>query len=229
MFLSAATLLQFAWPWILILMFGLLVLLFVRLSKPWTGLKYWLSGAALMGLLFRWVVTTFPGWARTGIAPDWPVLVLALIFLLSTALYLGLRIGHIIRLYKGSQTIVRERREGLLCVGQRLLPVRRVLLCAARKGDDEGICKAEEFVQSQALLHVELRAAYGSLENFRGVSCELDVRGEFENVHWGKTRTRVPFYDPREWPQATPDLVINFVSNRGHDLDTITKRLNGTI
>jgi hypothetical protein len=230
MFLSAAALLLFAWPWILILIFGLLVLLFLPMNKAWTGLKYWLSGAALIGLLFRWVVATLPGWDRMGSAPVWLVLLLALILLVSTGLYLGLRILHIIRLYEEAKNIVPEKRAGFLCVGQRVLPVRRVLLRSAPNCDDKPIRKAEEFVQSQALLHVELRAAYGSLENCQVLSCELDVRDKgLEKVHWGKTSTRVPLFDAREWSQATPDVVINFVSNSGHKLGDITKRLNATL
>lgn len=236
MFLGAAAVLWFAWLyvpiWVVpILMYGLVALLFVRMTTPWTGLKYWLSGVTLISLLFRWVVPKLPRWDWMGGAPSRLVQLLALILLVSTALYLGLRVFHNIRLYKEAKTIVREKRDGLLVVGQRVLPLRRVLLHSALGRDDTAIRRAEEYVQSEALLHVELRAKYGSLEDCNGESRDLQVHDrDLKKVHWVKKKPiRVPLFNTDEWSQVTPDLIIKFVSESGHDLEEITKWLNATL
>jgi hypothetical protein len=220
-----------AWWWIASTCFVSFVSLFVQTKKFWTACKILIFETTLVCLLATSLLNSIgkPVQMRWSVAT---ALIAAI--LLCAACYVLLRIRHMTTLYALACTLHLDNRDGMFCAGQKVVPLRNVLICGDTSIRLEDFEKADYFVQSIALMHVTLRTFYGSFSDPPDVKVmELNMgllKEQEEEVHLGNRPLRSPQHDPRA---PNPILLIKVVdlgsTFRGYDLDKLKKDLNGVI
>jgi hypothetical protein len=226
-----ALILGCTWPWIALTCFASFVSLFVQTKKFWTACKILIFETTLVCLLATSLL-----WAiGKPVHVRWPsAIALIAAILLCAACYVLLRVRHMMTLYTLACTLNLDKRNGMFCAGQKVVPLRNVLICADTSVRLEDFQKADYFVQSIALMHVTLRTIYGSFSDPPDVKVVELVMGlleeQEEEVQLGNKPLRSPPYDSRA---PNPDLLIKVVNSggtfRGYGLDKLKKDLNGVI
>jgi hypothetical protein len=225
------------WEWIALVFFLSFVLLFVRTERRWTvrtercwtALKTLGFGITLVCLLIRLVLLAD---GRIQLRMFRP-LILAAGTLVSAVLYLGLRIRHVRTLYESARNLEREEHGGLFCAGQKIVPLRNVLLVTEDGFRDETLHKSDWFVQSKALMHVKLSTAHGLLPPDRWKAkiqlfkSQLEEEGKVQLASQYYFSPHVDLPDPQKF-----DLVIEYFDRaapEGYAPAGLEKKLNGVI
>jgi hypothetical protein len=161
----------------------------------------------------------------------WRPLTLAAVTLASAVLYLVLRILHVRTLYESARKLELEECGGMFSAGQKIAPVRNVLLVADERVRDDALHKADWFVQSKALMHVRLATGRGSLPSQR-YKTRMDLfrsQLEEEPVQLASQPYFSPHIDLSDSRRF--DLVIEYldeVATEGY-APGLDKKLNGVI
>jgi hypothetical protein len=206
-------------------------------ESPWTALKFLAFGitgiSLVLGILLYFV--------KDDIARriNYPVPIL-LATLVSAALYVGLRIRHLVGLYKTAKDysengrIRFEVRSRMYCVGAKPIQSRNVLLRSDDSVTTAQFRKADLLIRSISLLHINLRTAHTTnitADHLKDVPtaelrlCQLseDIRLPAEDIPDSAT-----FNPQRDLPL---DLVI--LLKQGdieiESLKELTARVNGVI
>jgi hypothetical protein len=139
------------WQWLVLIFLLSFVLLLVQTGKRWTALKSLIFGITLVCLLIRLLL-----WAGDHIQLRmFRPAILNAALLASVVSYLGLRIRHVRTLYESARNLELKECSPMFCAGQKIVPLRNVLLVADDGVQDKEFFKADCFVQSRALMHVK--------------------------------------------------------------------------
>ena len=157
----------------------------------------------------------------------------AAVTLVFVVLYLGLRIRHIRTLYASARNLEREECNGLFCAGQKIVPLRSVLLITQDGILNELLHKPDCFVQSKALMHVKLSTAHGLLPldgwkvKMQLFKSQLEKEEEIQFASQAYFSPHVSHRDPHKF-----DLVIEYFDRdgqQGYEPAGLEKKLNGVI
>jgi hypothetical protein len=218
--------LWYRWQWILLIFFFSFILLFVHTGRRWTALKTLVFGTTLVCALIRLLLLTSDHIQRWMFRP----LTLAAVTVVSAVLYLGLRIRHVRTLYEGARGLELGECHGMFCAGEKVVPMRNVLLIADDRVRDEDFNGADCFVQSKALMHVKLSTMRRS-DSPPSYKTRIQLfKSQLERVQTARQAYLSPdlkLSDPRKF-----DLVIEYFDRdapEGQELRGFEKKLNGVI
>jgi hypothetical protein len=195
----------------------------------WTSLKSLLFGFTMACLLIASVLQ-MPK-EKISLRPAPPVLLLSASIIFAGC-YVALRICHMFRLYTESPKIELDRRDGMFCAGSKVLPARNVLLCIDSSVRREHFEQADRFLQSRALLHVNLKT------NQTTIAVPLQYRKRLLLYNDQLQKVAVhdanlphsPAFDPCH--DVAFDLVVDFVNRAAPtplDLEELMAGLNGVL
>lgn len=211
------------WRWILLIFLFSFILLFVHKARRLTSLKTLVFATTLVCLLTRPLLPSDDIQKRSPLIPS-------VMTALSVSLYLGLRIIHVRTLYEGAQGLELEECGGMFCAGEKVTPMRNVLLIADAGVRDEVFHRADCFVQSKALMHVKLTTIRSS--NYPS-SCKTRIqlfKSQLECVQTARQAYRSPDLNLSDLRKF--DLVIEYFDRDapdGQELRGFEKKLNGVI
>lgn len=222
------------WQWIALIFFFSLVFLFVSTGERWPALpalKTLIFGTTLVCLLIQLLLSTGEHIQLKMFRP----LTLAVVTLASAALYLVLRIIHVRTLYESARKLELHECGGVFSAGQKIAPVRNVLLIAGDGVSDDELHKADSFVQSKALMHVKLATGRGTLpsqcykKRLQLFKHQLERQLKKEPLRFASQSYYSPHISLTD--TARFDLVIEYFDRatpEGYD-PGFDKRLNGVI
>ena len=99
-------------------------------ARRWTALKTLVFGTTLVCLLIRLFLLVGDHIQLRMFRP----LILTAVTLVSAVFYLVLRVRHVRTLYESARNLELEECGGMFCAGQKVVPLRNVLLAGKRVG-----------------------------------------------------------------------------------------------
>lgn len=195
-------------------------------KRRWTALQLLVFLTALVCLLIRLLLFLVRDHIQLRMFRP---LILVAVILVSMVLYLGLRIRHVRTLYESARNLKFGERGGIFCAGQRIVPLRNVLLVADNAVGYDGLKDADCFVQSQALMHVKLST---TLRSSPPLCCKTIriFKNQLEDIQLASQVYRSLHLDPAD-PREF-DLVIEYLDEDApgdYKLPELGKKLNGVI